>query len=80
LREAHAIYARRGTRWALSRVIEIYTGQVPLIDDTDTSLEPFTFRVTLPPNAAHADSKLIVPLINAHKPAHTTYLLEFATP
>ncbi|MFO7634037.1 MAG: FHA domain-containing protein, partial [Caldilinea sp.] len=31
LREAHEIYARRGTRKALSRMIEIYTGQPPEI-------------------------------------------------
>ncbi len=77
LREAHAIYARRGTRWSLRRVLEIYTGQVPRIDDTDASLEPHTFRVALPASVVRIDRKLIESLIDAHKPAHTTYTLEF---
>jgi phage tail-like protein len=77
LREAHAIYARRGTRWSLSRVLEIYTGDAPQVDDTDPSLEPFTFKVTLPHRAAKVGRELIEHLIDAHKPAHTTYTLEF---
>jgi len=77
LREAYAIYARRGTRWSLRRVLEIYTGQVPRIDDVDASLEPHSFRVALPTSVARIDRELIESLIDAHKPAHTTYTLEF---
>ncbi|GIK55918.1 MAG: phage tail protein I [Chloroflexi bacterium] len=77
LMEAHQIYARRGTRWALSRVLEIYTGLVPEIDDTGENLEPFTFTVTLPARESEVNATLITRLINAHKPAHTSYLLQF---
>ncbi len=96
LREAHRLYARRGTRWALSRVLEIYTGTVPTIEDTDPALEPHTFRVTLtrrvaPPDVAHPDRshaksppapssptrEMVERLIDAHKPAHTGYALEY---
>jgi len=77
LKEAHSIYARRGTRWALSRVLEIYTGQTPTIVDTDPDLEPFTFKVTLPAIAARLEREMIERLIDAHKPAHTLYTLEF---
>ncbi len=77
LAEAPRIYARRGTRWALSRVLEIYTGHEPTVIDIGRDLEPFTFRVILP-RAARARESLIERLINAHKPAHTTYTLEFS--
>lgn len=77
LMEAHQIYARRGTRWALSRVLEIYTGLTPEIDDTGENLEPFTFIVTLPARESEANATLIARLINAHKPAHTSYVLQF---
>jgi phage tail-like protein len=77
LKEAHSIYARRGTKWALSRVLEIYTGQIPVIVDTDPDLEPFTFKVTLPAVAARLEREMIERLIDAHKPAHTLYTLEF---
>ncbi len=77
LREAHRIYARRGTRWALSRVLEIYTGHPPRIIDTDSSLDPYTFKVVLPASAVTSDRALIERLIDAHKPAHTMYTLEF---
>ncbi len=77
LKEAHGIYARRGTRWALSRVLEIYTGQTPTVIDTDPDLEPFTFKVILPTVAARLEREMIERLIDAHKPAHTLYTLEF---
>jgi len=82
LREAHLIYARRGTRWALSRVLEIYTGATPTIVDTAPDLDPFTFRVTLPiqtPRSGYQrlPREMIERLIDAHKPTHTLYTLEF---
>lgn len=79
LREAHKIYARRGTRWALSRVLEIYTGHEPTIIDTDEDLEPFTFRVILSSDVDQTRRELIERLIDAHKPAHTMYTLEFGS-
>jgi phage tail-like protein len=78
LREAHTIYARRGTRWALSRVLEVYTGATPTIIDADATLEPFTFKVILPTSAALLGRDAIEGLIDAHKPTHTMYTLEFS--
>jgi phage tail-like protein len=77
LQEAHAIYARRGTRWALCRVLEIYTRATPEIIDLASDLDPFVFRVRLPINEGEGDRVLIERLIDANKPAHTDYKLEF---
>lgn len=80
LKEAHQIYARRGTRWALSRVLEIYLGQKPEIIEFTTEKEPFTFTVKLPMNKGDrwlANQELIEAIIDSSKPAHTTYRLEF---
>jgi phage tail-like protein len=74
--EAHAIFARRGTRWALARILQIYTGCDPLITDTGDGIEPFNFRVRLALPDTTANRTLITRLIDAHKPAYTTYRLE----
>lgn len=76
--EAHQIYARRGTPWALSRILEIYTGEQPLIDDQSQELEPHTFQVTLPVASQLVNVDLVKALINANKPAHTSYSLHFS--
>jgi phage tail-like protein len=76
--EAHQIYARRGTPCALSRVLEIYTGERPLIDDQSQELEAHTFRVTLPVASGLVNVDLVKALINANKPAHTSYSLHFS--
>jgi phage tail-like protein len=78
LADAHQIYARRGTRWALGRVLEIYTGVAPKIDDQDEKLEPFTFKVHIPLKKRELDTGLVEALIDAHKPAHTTYEVSYA--
>jgi phage tail-like protein len=77
LAEAHEIYARRGTRWALSRVLEIYTGQTPEIEDQGKDQEPFTFAVRLPLRAEESNREALERIIDANKPAQTTYSLEF---
>lgn len=77
LKEAHKIYARRGTKWALSRVLEIYIGQEAEIDDTDDELEAFTFTVTLPVRQKDVNKELIEAIIDTNKPAHTIYTLKF---
>jgi phage tail-like protein len=77
LTEAHKIYARRGTRWALSRVLEIYTGHKPTISDQGKDLKPFTFAVMFPLRAGELDRGALERIIDANKPAHTTYTLEF---
>ncbi len=75
LTEAHEIYARRGTRWSLSRLLEIYTGQTPQIFEFEKDLEPHTFKVVLKADPA-LDRALLIRLINANKPTHTSYRLE----
>lgn len=77
LREAHALYAARGTRKALSRLLEIYTGAAPEIIDDDAKLEPYTFKVRIRAPASKVNKELVQRLIDAHKPAYTTYTLEF---
>ena len=78
LENAHQIFARRGTRWALARTLEIYIGDPPeIIDDTE-DLPPYTFKVKLPVNRRRVNQELVEQLINANKPAYTTYSLEYA--
>jgi len=77
LQEAHRLFARRGTRWALARLLEIYLGVQPEIDDTGSKLEPFTFAVNIPLRENEVKLELIERLIDLHKPAHTSYKLRF---
>jgi phage tail-like protein len=77
LGEAHQIYARRGTRWALSRLIEIYTGAAPEIVEFTDPKDPFTFTLKLPIRARDVDRQLLEGLIDSSKPAHASYILEF---
>jgi phage tail-like protein len=77
LKEAHLLYSRRGTRWALERALEIYLGRAPEITDDAEELEPFTFRVKIPLRRREVKPDLIEAIIEASKPAHTTYILEY---
>lgn len=77
LQNAHQFFARRGTRWALTRLLEIYLGVAPEIDDTSSKLDPFTFAVNIPLRENQVKRNLIERLIDLHKPAHTTYKLRF---
>jgi len=79
LEQAHNIFARRGTQWALNRVLEIYTGFTPEIIDQGEKQDPFTFSVKLPISKKETNPELIEALINANKPAHTTYEIHFKT-
>lgn len=79
LAEAPWIYARRGTRGALARVLEIYTGAAPEIDDQDGKLDAFTFTVRIPLRRREVDGALVEALVDAHKPAHTNYRIEYRT-
>ena len=78
LLEAHKIYARRGTRWALARVLEIYTKMEPEIVDLISDDDPFTFTVTIPLPEKEIDRTLIEQIVDSNKPAHTNYKLKFA--
>ncbi|MFO7678735.1 MAG: phage tail protein I [Chloroflexota bacterium] len=75
LTEAHEIYAQRGTKKALNRILEIYIGQTPVIDDSSEGLEPFTFTVEIPLKKSEVNVTLVEALINQHKPAYTNYKL-----
>lgn len=77
LSEAHQIYARRGTRRALARVLEIYTGAEPEILDLQDDEDPFTFTVKIPFDEAQMDRALLERIVDASKPAHTNYQLLF---
>ena len=77
LEEACLLYARRGTKWALSRVLEIYTGQPPEVDDLAEDLRPQLFRVALPMSEESVNRVTIEALINYYKPVHTDYELYF---
>ena len=74
IRAASELYRWRGTRQGLSHYLETYAGVVPEIDD---QLEkPHTFGVTLRvPADQPVDEFLVRAIIEAEKPAHTTYEL-----
>ena len=78
LSQAMDLYRWRGTRYGLTRMIEVCTGITPEI--TENPLEPFVFRIriALPPAASAdgVDRRLIEELIQTHKPAHAGYILE----
>lgn len=117
VREAVSLYRKRGTLAALSRWLEIYTGQpptlleefrlrpaagavlgdrallgvTPLASPCDAELEreqvrsiaAHRFRVYVPAVDAHAAAELepvVRKILDAEKPAHTEYTLEFVLP
>lgn len=78
LHEAYKIYRRRGTAWALQRVLEIYTGVDVSIDDQNENLESFTFAVSIAASDKEVSRSRVEQIINNHKPAHISYSLLFA--
>ncbi|MGB1252711.1 MAG: FHA domain-containing protein [Candidatus Promineifilaceae bacterium] len=77
LKEAHEIFAMRGTKSGLSRVLAIYTGVEPQIIDLDDSDNPLFFTVRLPVTEDEYRPELVQALVDAYKPAHTNYRLLF---
>lgn len=77
LGEAAQLYAMRGTRNGLSRLLEIYTGAKPEIVEFLEGEDPFIFYVKLPVSSKQVDVHLVERLIDANKPAHTLCRLEF---
>lgn len=75
LSEAVELYRWRGTRYGLTRLIEICTGVTPVINETPADPAILHIRVTLPPES-NLDRDTIERLVKEHKPAHTAYLLE----
>ena len=78
LKEAHKIYARRGTKWALSRILEIHCDCQPEIQDMGEKLEPFTFIIQFPLRKDQLELETLSAIIDSNKPAYTTYRLEFS--
>jgi phage tail-like protein len=73
--EAVELYRWRGTRYGLTRLIEICTGVTPLIAESPNNPAVLHIRVALPPES-QVDRDMIERLVKEHKPAHTAYLLE----
>ncbi|MEZ4683796.1 MAG: phage tail protein [Caldilineaceae bacterium] len=80
--EADWLFARRGTKKALIRILEIYTGAKPMIvemADADASDEmaPWEFHIQLQgaAEASQVDLTVVKKIINTFKPAHTTFKL-----
>lgn len=73
--EAMELYRWRGTRYGLTRLIELCTGVTPEI--VDDPIQPFVLRIrmTIPPESG-VDRSLIESLVRTHKPAHVGYILE----
>jgi len=76
LNDAHLIYARQGTRWAMTRILEIYTGCTPEIVEFEPGKDPFTFSVRLRSNGQEIHREAVERLIEASKPAYTGYQLD----
>ncbi|MBC8161187.1 MAG: phage tail protein I, partial [Roseiflexaceae bacterium] len=75
LAEATELYRWRGTRYELTRIIEICTGLTPEI--LEDPAQPFIFRVRLQiPAHSSVDLALVEDLVRTHKPAHAGYILE----
>ncbi len=70
------LYRRRGTALALRDFLEVYTGFSPTIIEESDDPEPFHFTVVLPvPHPEQIDRERVERIIEAEKPAHTTYTL-----
>lgn len=76
--EAAELYWRRGTRWSMSRHLEIYTGITPEISEPPD--RPHHFQVVLRvPLGQTVDRMMVERIIRANQPAHTTYKLEIVS-
>ena len=73
--EAVELYRWRGTRYGLTRLIEVCTGVTPVIAEAPSNPAVLHIRVTIPPES-NLDRDAIERLIRDHKPAHTAYQLE----
>jgi len=77
LTEITELYRWRGTKYGLTRIIELCTGAVAQI--TENPAEPFVFRIKVTsPEGSTLERDFIEDLILTHKPAYTGYVLEMA--
>jgi phage tail-like protein len=75
LAEAMDLYHWRGTRYGLTRMLELCTGLSVAI--TEDAAVPFQFRVKVRlPSDGSVGTPLIEHLLQVHKPAHAGYILE----
>lgn len=73
--EAAELFRRRGTRWSLTRHLEIYTELTAEIEESKEQPHHFTVSLRVP-KAWEGDRETVERIIQANKPAHTTYDLE----
>lgn len=79
LMNAVDLYSAQGTSAGLADMINVCTGLTAQITEHPSQPFVFTIRIILPPGASGEmlDKDLIEELIQAHKPAHAGYVLEF---
>jgi phage tail-like protein len=76
LREAMDLYRWRGTPFGLTRMIEVCTGLAPTV--TEDPARPYTFSIKVRlPAGSEVRRDFVQHLVEAHKPAHVGYTLEF---
>ena len=78
------LYRLRGTRAGLERMLELYTGQLPEVDDGfEQPAHFFEVRLKLTeadPELLQRKQQIARAIIDQEKPAHTFYALEIAVP
>jgi phage tail-like protein len=84
LQQIVPLYRLRGTRAGLERVLELYTGQRPDIDDAFDQV-PYYFQVRLTlsepdPDMLRHKQDIARAIIDQEKPAYTFYALQLAIP
>jgi len=77
LTEAVELYRWRGTRYGLTRMIEVCTGITPVVAETASNPNVLHIRVAIPPES-EIDRETLERLVIANKPAHTAYILDVA--
>jgi phage tail-like protein len=75
LSEAMDLLRWRGTRFGLSRMIELSTGITPEILDEPGQSWVMRVRISIP-ETHQVDRQFLETLIQSHKPAHLGYILE----
>lgn len=75
LAEAMDLFRWRGTRYGLTRLLELCTGLPAEVTETADAPYLFRVRVRVPPEDGDSPA-LIERLIQVHKPAHAGYVLE----
>ncbi|MCB9137778.1 MAG: FHA domain-containing protein [Caldilineaceae bacterium] len=78
LAEAHKLFAWRGTKKALHRMLVIYTGlpeDAIQIQDHGPDIAPHTFRVSIADLPSRTDINTLHAIISLHQPAQAAYTL-----